>query len=49
MFLGVLGTCLGLLGGSACLSSVCLTLASGPWEQAAICNQRELSVPLPLG
>lgn len=49
MFLGVLGTCLGLLGVSAYLSSVCLTLASGAWEQAAICNQRKLSVALPLG
>ena len=35
MFLCVLGTCLGLLGVSAYLSSVCLTLASGAWEQAA--------------
>lgn len=49
MFLGVPGTYLGLLGVSAYLSSECLTLASGAWEQAAICNQRELSVALPLG
>ena len=48
-FQGVFGTCLGLSGVSACLSSVCLSLALGVWEQAAICSQRELSVPLSLG
>lgn len=49
VFLGVFGTCLGLSGVSACLSSVRLSLAFGAWEQAAICSPRELSVPLPLG
>lgn len=46
-FLGVFGTCLGLSGVSACLSSVCLSLALGVWEQAAICSQRELCPPVP--